>query len=48
MMAAEGNHAAMAAFLLSKGADAGARDKAGKTAVDLTARTALKELLGKL
>ena len=47
MIAAESNHAAMIEFLLSKGADASARDAAGKTAVDLTTRTALKERLAK-
>ena len=47
MMAAESNHSTMVDFLLSKGADAAARDKEGKTAADLATRVAIKDRLGR-
>jgi ankyrin repeat protein len=45
MIAAEGNHAEIAQLLLAHGADPSLRDKAGKSAADLTALTALRESL---
>jgi uncharacterized protein len=43
MTAAEGNHADIAKLLLKHGADPSLRDKAGKSAADLTTLTALRE-----
>jgi len=45
MTAAEGNHADIARLLLSHGADPSLRDKAGKSAADLTTLSALREEL---
>jgi ankyrin repeat protein len=45
MIAAEGGHAQIAALLLSRGADASLKDKAGKRAADLTVLSALRERL---
>jgi uncharacterized protein len=45
MTAAEGNHADIAKFLLKHGADPSLRDKAGKSAADLTTLSALREEL---
>jgi ankyrin repeat protein len=45
MTAAEGNHADIAKLLLERGADPSLRDKAGKSAADLTTLSALRENL---
>ncbi|WP_375787930.1 ankyrin repeat domain-containing protein [Bradyrhizobium sp. Pha-3] len=45
MIAAEGNHPAIAKALLAHGADAALADKAGKHAADLTILSALREEL---
>lgn len=45
MTAAEGNHADIARLLLKHGADPSLRDKAGKSAADLTTLSALREEL---
>jgi uncharacterized protein len=45
MTAAEGNHADIARLLLKHGADPSLRDKAGKSAADLTTLTELREEL---
>jgi uncharacterized protein len=45
MIAAEGGHAGIANLLLTRGADASLRDKAGKRAADLTVLSALRERL---
>lgn len=45
MTAAEGNHADIVRLLLSHGADPSLRDKAGKSAADLTTLSALREEL---
>jgi uncharacterized protein len=45
MVAAEGDHAEIAALLLARGADPSLKDKAGKRAADLTAMSSLRERL---
>ena len=45
MTAAEGNHADIAKLLLNHGADPSLRDKAGKSAADLTTLSTLREEL---
>jgi ankyrin repeat protein len=45
MIAAEGGHAEIAAFLLARGADPSLKDKTGKRAADLTILSSLRERL---